>query len=680
MVKEITLAGYQQKAVDAILSDVNHFLGNKQAEITLKSPTGSGKTVMATALLEAICEENDNVAFLWTTVGKGELHVQGGESIQEKTTELTVKYLDNVFLGTPMDHKDVFVVNWEKLNSKDNVLVREGESHNFFDLLNVTRDNGTKLILVVDESHLGASQNSNTAKIKNAIRADIIINLSATPTADQRTGHAVSYDEVIEAGVIKSSIALNRHVDAGDENGEISALLNAAIEKRDYLKSLYPNNINPLVLITVPNAKAGEEIRERVESMLTTEGVTYGNGKLAVWMSGKDKKNLDNITAKDSEVEYLIFKTAIATGWDCTRAHILVKLRSTKSEKFSRQLTGRILRMPERKHYESDALNTAFIYTNEISPKFEEDVYPTSRIKTKNTKLRPGVDIKLELNRLKRIEKAQIYRDTYKPFLHAELDNHVFDTDYTNFEVELLKDTTINISDNEIESLETVKVKAGNISVSDKVLAEIRVTCKEEGITYTDSFKTVMILIMNYISMKNKFDTVDGRILGLIMLQNMGAVKDAIQGSMQHYFAAIEEKLASREYNTSEWSPPKELRFYDEDKPTGRWFKYAYGKFYHKMNELELDYAEALDDDVSVLFWLKNGDSGKDHFSIPYGDGRNFYPDFIIKYIDGSIKIGETKGTPFHVQAKRVALEEYCKKHGFRCDYILDAVEMDKLN
>lgn len=43
--------------------------------------------------------------------------------------------------------------------------------------------------------------------------------------------------------------------------------------------------------------------------------ITYENGLLAVWLS-------DNI------------KQAVATGWDCPRAHILVKLRDRMSETF----------------------------------------------------------------------------------------------------------------------------------------------------------------------------------------------------------------------------------------------------------------------------------------------------------------------------------------------------------
>src|SRR5690606_30904630 len=78
----------------------------------------------------------------------------------------------------------------------------------------------------------------------------------------------------------------------------------------------------------------------------------------------KESSNLENINDYDSKVDFLIFKMAVATGWDCPRAYVLLKLREVKSEVFDIQTIGRILRMPERYHYENELLNKAYIYTN----------------------------------------------------------------------------------------------------------------------------------------------------------------------------------------------------------------------------------------------------------------------------------------------------------------------------
>ena len=64
--------------------------------------------------------------------------------------------------------------------------------------------------------------------------------------------------------------------------------------------------------------------------------------------------------------------THLATGWDCPRAHILVKLRDNMSETFEIQTIGRIRRMPEAKHYDCDLLDCCYLFT--LDEKFTESV------------------------------------------------------------------------------------------------------------------------------------------------------------------------------------------------------------------------------------------------------------------------------------------------------------------
>ena len=72
------------------------------------------------------------------------------------------------------------------------------------------------------------------------------------------------------------------------------------------------------------------------------------------------------IEATDSEVDVLIFKQGISLGWDCPRASVLLIYRDLKQFSFTVQTIGRIMRMPELKHYPvaQDDLNYAYIFTN----------------------------------------------------------------------------------------------------------------------------------------------------------------------------------------------------------------------------------------------------------------------------------------------------------------------------
>lgn len=146
-----------------------------------------------------------------------------------------------------------------------------------------------------------------------------------------------------------------------------------SLEKRQEIADAYKAlgvNINPLLLIQLLNDNSealGSEDRAVKEEVLylleTIHGITTTNGKLAVWLSG-EKVHTEHIEKPDNNVEALIFKEAIALGWDCPRAAVLLIYRKVGSFQFTMQTVGRILRMPEQKHYTNPLLNKGYVYTN----------------------------------------------------------------------------------------------------------------------------------------------------------------------------------------------------------------------------------------------------------------------------------------------------------------------------
>jgi len=94
----------------------------------------------------------------------------------------------------------------------------------------------------------------------------------------------------------------------------------------------------------------------------------------------------DFVTPNQSGVDFLIFKQAIDTGRDCPRAQILVRFREIRSITFEIQTVGRILRMPEAKHYDNDNLNRAFVYLNTNEFDVNQETYNPNIIKSINVK------------------------------------------------------------------------------------------------------------------------------------------------------------------------------------------------------------------------------------------------------------------------------------------------------
>ena len=100
--------------------------------------------------------------------------------------------------------------------------------------------------------------------------------------------------------------------------------------------------------------------------------ITEENGRLAVWLArAEDKSNLANLEKPDNMAQVLLFKEAIALGWDCPRAGVLLIFRKLQSDTFTIQTVGRILRMPEQKHYSNDILNYGYVYTDIAKDKIQ---------------------------------------------------------------------------------------------------------------------------------------------------------------------------------------------------------------------------------------------------------------------------------------------------------------------
>ena len=93
------------------------------------------------------------------------------------------------------------------------------------------------------------------------------------------------------------------------------------------------------------------------------KGINIANGKLAIWLSGT-KENVEGIEKENSIAEVLLFKQAIALGWDCPRASVLLIFRKLDSFQFTIQTVGRILRMPQQKFYTNEILNIGYVYTD----------------------------------------------------------------------------------------------------------------------------------------------------------------------------------------------------------------------------------------------------------------------------------------------------------------------------
>jgi len=702
----IDLREYQEKAVDQLTVTVKELLiqeGMKKVCV-FQAPTGSGKTVIAAKFIEELINElpNEDICFVWVTIGKGNLHLQS-------------KYrLEKIFDGAPrvclveedftggrerIDKNEVVIVNWEKLRSKDNttgdwknILMKEGEKINFRDVISRTRQE-RKVILIIDESHIGATA-ERTNELRNEINADIILEISATPRikpdvrdlARKKAGFIiVEPKDVIEAGIIKKDIIINEKNSEIDknENEAQEVALESAYEKRLELKKLFElenSNINPLVLIQIPTAESGIDKIEAVRAFLSKKGITETNKKLAIWLAEQKSETLEWIAEPDNQIEYLIFKQAIDTGWDCPRAHILVKFREIHSEIFEIQTVGRILRMPELKHYANEPLNIGYIYTNIQSIHVKREEYNPNIIKhLKSLRKNCYKDIKLLSYYRSRVDYGDITSSFYSVFekvacLEFKISNPVFfnenkkllkkrgiDIDFKKFEQEIIRDAKIQSQSfdetiGKIDSENKIKpVVAGNDlqSLFEKFIKENLDSFRNVKRSIPKVKTAIYAWFQKYLGSR-AWDEETMMIQKIIIHQSSQSLFQRILFKAIQEYKNVREKEIQQRVNENE-------KFYDFDIAKESFYnqhidekiknkKYIYEPCYLNFDRSkpEREFENFLEEnEKNIFWWWKNGDNKKDYLGIKYeypkDHSHTFYPDYLVQFSNGSIGIFEVK-------------------------------------
>ncbi len=741
---------YQQKAVKELVEKTMELLSDPGSRHTLvfKAPTGAGKTVMASEMLMRLNEEIPNnpevpyneVAFIWIAPNK--LHEQSYfkmKSFFTETKELRPVVYDDIDHSTSgfIHAGEILFVNWESINKDNAIIVRDSEQNaSLYDLTRRTQEEqGIPIIVIIDEEHMFAGRLANKSEtVLQKIDPKVEVRISATPTTTNPDAYVkIPRDRVIAEGMIKEGVVLNPALDFNSPNSSLNQhLIHLALQKREELAEAYRRlgvNINPLLLIQLPNdgnekmTAEDESVRkEVVEYLDLIKGISTANGKLAVWLSS-EKENLDGIERFDNPTEVLLFKQAIAMGWDCPRAVVLLIFREIKSFTFTAQTVGRILRMPEQRFYEDDILNKGYVYTNlskDIIEIVNEDMNYLSSLhavrreglcnvvlqsefceRPAESRKRLGADFKKVLSDCF-CEKYSVSNTGCTIFTSAEMDgkeipqpgkearenqqvvNRHTVGDKLKFAIQGIG---IDIVDDQAITGETgtiiVEKKVHYVRTTQELSKAFFAFCAK---TMGARFEKVSIATLGY-ALKEV-------LYGIFGLEETDAAKMVLYHGNRPKIEAVVglaldrylEILTKRQNEKSE----KSFEKYDWEVPADRLYKedthfvrkdvedHALVPFIQlkKASRPEERFVAFLETNKKFIdWWYKNGDAGKQHYAVSYTDtiGRKslFYVDFVIRMKSGRIFLFDTKTTGSDPNA--------AQKHNALIDYI-DSEEGQKLN
>ncbi len=684
------LKAYQKEAVASLKETVEKLLRSSEREICIfQAPTGSGKTMIVSDLLRQLAKDRKDdrkFSFVWVSVRM--LHEQSKEKLEkyyEDDRLLQCSYFEDLE-DRKIDENEILFINWHSINKKDiNVYVRENEQdNNLNNIIQNTKEEGREIILIIDESHHTASSEKSKELIE-IIGPKVTIEVSATPHLRDNPGGwvKVNLSDVKAEEMIKSEIAVNPEfmdMKLGTKSSD-ELVIGQALKKREELAKLYEkegSNINPLVLVQLPDQKNSlVNKKDDVLRILKDKfKITEENGKLAVWLSEEKTNNLANIEKNENEVEVLVFKQAIALGWDCPRASILVIFRESKSFTFTIQTIGRIMRMPELKYYNEPELNKGFVFTNlpniEITEDYAKD-YVTVYEAKRDSKLYG--DIVLPSIYLKRQrERTRLSGEFGKIFMKIAEETNLkkkITPNPSKIVSPIIADGRIVDIDKsgEIEHKGVIEVNLNLVELQQKFDNFISQNCTPYA--PADSSDRMKTAIYNFFTEKFRIQKFDPQAQRIVLgKENVQAFVDALNLAKERYREQVVEKLNEKRelQEVQKWEIPVIVSYnsrYDKEEKSKSIMKPFYTK---KPSEPERLFIELLENSKKVKWWFKNGESEIKYFAVLYKDEngieRAFYVDFIVQFEDGSIGLFDTKSgmTAKDAKTRAEGLQKYIKE------------------
>lgn len=399
-----TLEDYQQTAVDKLHTHIARARrdfaedGEKSA-VGLTAPTGAGKTVIATALLEGLYfgtedrEADPQLTVLWVTDDRSLNAQTVGKILQASGGRIDPHRIR--FLGEADERTlapgFIYFVHIQALqkNSTLHAIRADGtrsdrRTHGGWDMIaNTVRDRGQDFLVVWDEAHRGAStstseRNTIAGTIVNGgitnigtqqPAAPVVLGISATPerfqaamSAAGRTMRLVDVPpaDVRESGLLKDRILIRNIAEDQIADNTMLAMavedLKAASEAwRAHHDSTGDRLVAPLLVVQVEPKVTEARLKEILGTLesawpeLTDYAVAHAFGDPHGPLSVGDRTVRylpPEAISDDDRARVVLFKSALTTGWDCPRAEVLLSFQGKDSYTDIAQLIGRLVRTP----------------------------------------------------------------------------------------------------------------------------------------------------------------------------------------------------------------------------------------------------------------------------------------------------------------------------------------------
>jgi len=397
---KFTLKQYQADAAADVLDALatgralHHAKTSTPSSVSLSATTGAGKTVIATAVIEALfwggeqfeAEPDPGAVVIWFSDDPN-LNEQTKNRIRQASEKFSYQQLVTIqhpFSQAKLEPHKVYFLNTGKL-TKNSLLVRghvddEGvlptmtaaanpdlQGWTIWETIaNTIADENLTLYLILDEAHQGF--NTKTTSDKPTIVRKLVDGQGARRPIPVVWGISATIQRFEEAMAAAATSADRTalppvHIIPDEAGNFDTVLVNRAarklkdsIERWDaYAKTEgLPNAVSPLLVLQSPATPDHEQIGRALDEIAQVLDDLPGDAVRHVFGEHTDQtfgawdvrwiepQRVETTT----HVRVLVAKDAVSTGWDCPRAEVLVSFRPAKDQTHITQLLGRMVRNP----------------------------------------------------------------------------------------------------------------------------------------------------------------------------------------------------------------------------------------------------------------------------------------------------------------------------------------------
>jgi DNA repair protein RadD len=315
-----------------VISRIQGALANGTRRILLVSPTGSGKTVAAAAIMKNAASQGQRVLFL--------------DHRRELTKQASRKLHD---LG--VDHGIVQAGFPARPGARVQIASIQTVHHR------AVRSRSIELppadLVVVDEAH--HSRAATYQRLLAAYPNAVILGLTATPCRGDGRGLGNVFDVLIEAATVSDLIGTKHLVPTKVFAPVRPDLTGVRVERGDYVEKQLAERMNTAKLVG-DIIEHWHRLGERRRTVVFAVDVAHSvhirdefrrSNVLAEHIDGKTPvEERDAILAKlaADKLEIVTNCQVLTEGWDCPEVSCIVLARPTKSLGLYRQMVGRVLR------------------------------------------------------------------------------------------------------------------------------------------------------------------------------------------------------------------------------------------------------------------------------------------------------------------------------------------------